>query len=343
MGAERARTKGSSTDVSRAGRSTFASRAFDGEPRGARIVVQPKLKLGSADDPSEREAESIAAQAVDRGAQGRGDLARHIHRRASEGSQRANVPEDVASDLQAASGGRPLPKTALDRMATVFGVNFGPVRVHTGSQADRLNRQMQSHALTRGRDIFFRAGGFAPETADGRRLLAHELTHVLQQQGSVSTQVPRRSLTVGDQSTQAVVQPARIVSQGPSSFRFVNSNQYFVDHHLTTGQADAIEKSLARAASGRGDTNTLLPYTEKQVQGFVGAVDYEVTEPAIKEKEGMRLVPIECQYAQIVCAFSDNRGIVRSVKPPKRGTVWVKVFFDESKRTVSLAGIHAVE
>jgi hypothetical protein len=74
-----------------------------------------------------------------------------------------------------------------------FGVDFGGVKVHTGAEADALTRSVQARAFTTGRDIFFRAGEYAPGSRRGRELLAHELTHVVQQGGGEtprSTEAP---------------------------------------------------------------------------------------------------------------------------------------------------------
>ena len=62
-----------------------------------------------------------------------------------------------------------------------FGHDFSRVRVHCGTIADQSARGVNAHAYTRGHNIVFAAGQYAPGTRDGNRLLAHELTHVLQQ------------------------------------------------------------------------------------------------------------------------------------------------------------------
>jgi len=64
-----------------------------------------------------------------------------------------------------------------------FGHDFGSVRVHSDSQAARAANSVHALAYTLGRDIYFASGQFAPESAGGKRLLAHELTHVVQQAG----------------------------------------------------------------------------------------------------------------------------------------------------------------
>lgn len=93
------------------------------------------------------------------------------------------------------SGGQPLPRSERSFFEPRFGHDFGQVRVHTDARADRLSQAMNARAFTRGRDIAFGTGQYAPRTASGRRLLAHELTHVVQQmghrQGSASSALQR--------------------------------------------------------------------------------------------------------------------------------------------------------
>ena len=66
-----------------------------------------------------------------------------------------------------------------------FGTSFAKVRVHTGPAAASLCASLQARALTLGRDIAFADGQYAPDSADGRLLLAHELVHVLQQRAAI--------------------------------------------------------------------------------------------------------------------------------------------------------------
>jgi hypothetical protein len=72
-------------------------------------------------------------------------------------------------------------------MESAFGSDFSGVRVHTGSEAHALNRAVNAVAFTTGQDIFFRDGAYSPGSTDGKELLAHELTHVVQQGGALPT------------------------------------------------------------------------------------------------------------------------------------------------------------
>ena len=57
------------------------------------------------------------------------------------------------------------------------------MRVHTGGETDQLNRSLSARAFTTGQDVFFRQGAYQPESRGGQELIAHELTHVIQQNG----------------------------------------------------------------------------------------------------------------------------------------------------------------
>lgn len=108
-----------------------------------------------------------------------------------------------------ASGGTALPSTVRSFMEPRFGQDFSHVRVHQDARANQLARSVQARAFTIGRDLFFRQGEFQPSSNGGRRLIAHELTHVLQQKAALAPrtqirdeQVVRVALT--DQRNGAV-------------------------------------------------------------------------------------------------------------------------------------------
>jgi predicted metallopeptidase len=83
--------------------------------------------------------------------------------------------------VQRADSGQPLDVSTRSFMESRFGADFGGVRLHTNHLAAESARQLSAHAYTVGSDIFFGHGQYQPTTTPGRRLLAHELVHVLQQ------------------------------------------------------------------------------------------------------------------------------------------------------------------
>jgi len=91
--------------------------------------------------------------------------------------------DDVTADRinQARGGGQPLDSVVQEQLGESMGHDFSPVRVHTGPEADDLNQQLSAKAFTTGQDIFFRQGAYNPASSSGQELIAHELTHVVQQ------------------------------------------------------------------------------------------------------------------------------------------------------------------
>jgi hypothetical protein len=95
------------------------------------------------------------------------------------------APAGVAAGVASAQGGgEPLAPSVRREMESALRTDFGAVRVHADGEADRLNRKIDAAAFTLGPDIFFRANAYQPESPEGRKLLAHELTHVVQQRAA---------------------------------------------------------------------------------------------------------------------------------------------------------------
>jgi Domain of unknown function (DUF4157) len=180
--------------------------------------VQPKLTLGEPGDQYEQEADRVAAEVVQKMnapadflalAQDK-DSDKLIQRRLiPPTAQRANqvslppiqqqqkfhncisrriltdVP-DLQADFEtrlnhARQGGAPLDKTLRSKVEPIMGADFSGVKVHTDAQADQLSRSIQAKAFTTGQDVFFRQGEYKPGSRGGQELIAHELTHVVQQ------------------------------------------------------------------------------------------------------------------------------------------------------------------
>ncbi|NIM95755.1 MAG: DUF4157 domain-containing protein [Anaerolineales bacterium] len=96
-------------------------------------------------------------------------------------SQKAVMPQTEASLLALRGGGHPLPRSMRAFYGSRLGGDLSKVRVHTDARANKTAQDMDARAFTVGHDIVFGEGEYAPNTISGKRLLAHELTHVLQQ------------------------------------------------------------------------------------------------------------------------------------------------------------------
>jgi hypothetical protein len=102
----------------------------------------------------------------------------------SSGAGGGSIGGDVERSIEGArSGGRALDKEVRASMEPAFGADFSGVKVHADAKADGLNRSLQARAFTTGQDVFFRGGEYNPGSSGGKELLAHELTHVVQQNG----------------------------------------------------------------------------------------------------------------------------------------------------------------
>ncbi|TWI50241.1 uncharacterized protein DUF4157 [Pseudoduganella flava] len=179
--------------------------------------LQASLGIGASDDPLEVEADRVAEHVV---AGGRAPLSvqRHGGQPAPDASP---VPASV--DQAIGSAGTPLDAPLRQEMERRFGHDFSGVRVHTDALAARSARDVAAHAYTVGQRIVFGEHRYAPATRDGRRLLAHELTHVIQQSGAAPI-APR----VQRQDKGPAVPPSSAPSSAPA--RLTYTKQTPVQH-----------------------------------------------------------------------------------------------------------------
>lgn len=93
-----------------------------------------------------------------------------------------STPDSIEQQLSALKGsGSALPETVRSGMEQNFGADFSGVKIHTDSSAVQMSKDLHAQAFTHGSDIYFNAGKYAPGSSEGKHLLTHELTHVLQQ------------------------------------------------------------------------------------------------------------------------------------------------------------------
>lgn len=153
--------------------------------------LQQKLTIGASNDPLEQEADRIADQII------AGPASSYVNPTPPRiqrfiGHAASQVGEAPASvDRVLSSSGRPLDPSLQRDMGQRFGYDFSDVRVHTGTDAEQSARDVSAHAYTVGHNVVFGAGQFALGSNEGRRLIAHELTHVVQQGSGLSRGVQR--------------------------------------------------------------------------------------------------------------------------------------------------------
>jgi predicted secreted Zn-dependent protease len=185
-------------------------------------VIQAKLKIGQPNDIYEQEADRVAEQVMrmpeprlQRQAEEEEEeeliqtkplaeqitplVQRQVEEEEEEeeeliqtkeiSGQTPQVTPNIESKINTLRGaGQPLPKETRNFFEPRFGHDFSGVRVHTDSNANQLARSINAKAFTRGSDIVFGGGEYSPESSSGKRLIGHELTHVVQQKGLVTVQ-----------------------------------------------------------------------------------------------------------------------------------------------------------
>jgi len=167
--------------------------------------IQTKLKIGQTDDVYEQEADRVADQIMRMPEKENAGLAQSVHVGVREHIQRqsgeeeeeeeellqakqqsghsASMTPQIQAQINASrNSGQPLPRYTRSFFEPRFGVDFSNTRIHTDSQAKDSARALNARAFTVGQDIYFNQGEFQPTADSGKRLLGHELTHVIQQQ-----------------------------------------------------------------------------------------------------------------------------------------------------------------
>jgi hypothetical protein len=172
--------------------------------------THPGLTIGRVDDPLEHNADRVANHIMRRPSsappiRGQAVADHDPHREPA-------VPAETGRYLDRSQGtGSPLSDGTRRYFETRFAADFRAVRVHDDDAAGQASRSIGALAFTRGSDIVFGAGQYAPGTAAGRHLLAHELTHVVQQAGNA--ELNRHELSVGPADNATEREADRVADQ----------------------------------------------------------------------------------------------------------------------------------
>jgi Domain of unknown function (DUF4157)/Annexin len=183
---------------------------------GEGLGLQCKLEIGSVKDPLEAEADAMADRVmrmpdtplVQRKCAGCEEEKEKLQRKPlaasitpfiqTKGAEDGTASDAVTSQINATKGsGNDLDGNTKSFMESRFGADFSNVKIHTDDDAVQMNRELGAQAFTVGNDIFFNSGQYAPDSGSGKHLLAHELTHTVQQ-GNASSIQRKPSLTKAD-------------------------------------------------------------------------------------------------------------------------------------------------
>lgn len=170
--------------------------------------IQPKLKIGQPNDSYEQEADRVADQVMRMPATEIPSIRRKCEACEEEELQmkplsqtitpiiqkkggnlkmksygyESNSISGLESSLQLSKGsGEYMNASTQQQMSHGIGADFSNVKIHTGGNAIKMNKQLNAKAFTNGSDVYFNQGQYNPKSSEGKHLLAHELTHVVQQ------------------------------------------------------------------------------------------------------------------------------------------------------------------
>lgn len=190
--------------------------------------IQPKLAVNQPNDKHEQEADRMAnavvnnntappvQQSIQRMCSACNEKEKKIQEKSE--SNTSEVSSSLSHNIENASGkGNVLPIKTMTQMNSSFGADFSRVRIHNNSESVNMNKELHAQAFTHGSDIYFNAGKYNTETTTGKQLLAHELTHVIQQSsrdGIISRKIevpfekakPLNSISPGADSQGKVVE-----------------------------------------------------------------------------------------------------------------------------------------
>ena len=171
------------------------------QPFFAPVQIQPKLSIGATDDPSEREADAIADKVMRMPASRNGntffkssDITRiqrksklseeeeKLQRKTGNGESAATAPSIVHEVLNSGNG-RSLDPATRSFMESRFNSDFGHVKIHDNTLAAKSADSINALAYTSGNNVVFNSGQYKTKSDSGKRLLAHELVHTMQQGG----------------------------------------------------------------------------------------------------------------------------------------------------------------
>jgi Domain of unknown function (DUF4157) len=173
------------------------------------LPIQRKLSIGAVDDPLEQEADAMADTVM------RMPEQPFVQRKCAhceeeeqvqmkplaasitpfiqaKGAQGGTASDGVTSKINSTRGsGSNMDRPTQSFMESRFGTDFSNVKIHTGDDAVQMSRELNAQAFTVGSDIYFNSGKYNPSSESGKHLLAHELTHTVQQGGNISRMIQR--------------------------------------------------------------------------------------------------------------------------------------------------------
>jgi hypothetical protein len=264
------------------------------------LFLQAKLIVNEPGDPYEREADRVADRVM-RQATAPGPISTINGTNGRKGGTGKLIPS---------SPGQPLDTTSRSYFEENFKEDFAQVRVHTDPEAVQAARALHAQAFTQGHDVYFDRNFYRPHTPQGRRLLAHELTHVVQQRGLEATAT--RSKAIQRQVSDPIPE---VANQFYAHGAFMGAAREMLadpkwNRILEVLMPDVHSDVTAALARGRGSDEIILMLENNPVMAAYGLVK---TQEMDQRREGGRSDRIERMVAMEWDAWLPTR-IVQEYK-----------------------------
>ncbi|MDB5250072.1 MAG: hypothetical protein JWQ40_4466 [Segetibacter sp.] len=241
------------------------------------IVIQPKLVIGAVNDPLEQEADTMAdvvmkmpeMPSVRRKCADCEREEEQIKRKPLTSlvtsflqtkSETGSVATDAVTNkiLATKGSGSSMDDSTKSFMESRFGTDFSSVRIHNNDDAARMSTELNAKAFTVGNDIYFNSGAYVSTSTEARKLLAHELTHVVQQGGINSTQKVQRFCT----------SPADCSAPIPGSAAGFGASEAS-NEDVARGRRKRLTPALALGSGHGGSARQLELFFESQSPGLL--------------------------------------------------------------------------
>jgi Domain of unknown function (DUF4157) len=300
-------------------------------------AVQKKMSIGSSNDAYEVEADNVANKAMlmaepqHQNVSQSGSLVQRkcaacekeeklqmkplsdsitplIQKSSAESGGVSHAPSNVENQINSSRGGGSIMDHGTKSfMESRFSIDFSDVKIHTGSQAVQMSRELNAQAFTVGNDIYFNEGKYSPNSDSGKHLLAHELTHTVQQGGGIERKV------------QKSVIDANVVTNTPIETALGLTRQEIIDtiraantEAITLSQSaiDSLSTELANGISGATvDANTELILNEELGLSFLNRAQHSLIRQQINRFTRVR-TSLESGYLRYLALGIGNISLV---------------------------------
>jgi pyrrolidone-carboxylate peptidase len=297
-------------------------------------VIQPKLSIGASQDGLEREADKVAEEVLSASAHSpvSSSPLRIQGYAGKAGRSSGSAPASVERVL--GGSGRPLEAGLRQEMGNRFGHDFSQVRVHTGGEAEQSAREVNARAYTVGQNIVFGAGEFRPQSREGSRLLAHELTHVVQQSGhraSAAATIQRKANPDRAKDSSRKLLPKLKQEKGNEKAKLPLTPQVLA--WVAALRSGEVKPDTPDPEKGTSDVDATYENKRHEGEAFIwGENDMHGADVTDVNQGGLG----DCYFMALLAAIAEVRpdAIEQMVKPETDGSFTVSFFGPDGKKIV---------